>query len=205
MRTKSFLVALLMTALTIPAFAQAPAGGAAPPPATNVRGKIVKVDGHNVTVKTREGQTVNVALTPDAGVRYMKKSKLSDIKQGDYLSILSMEGKDGKQHALDIHGIPPRAPEASFPFDYAPKSMMTNAHVQGVVKAKNGNVLTVTQKGQTNEFIIDSKTMIDTGVDGTMSDLKPGRAVFLRANKGADGGLSANNVTVEKNGLKPVM
>ena len=66
-------------------------------------------------------------------------------------------------------------------------------------------MLTVTQKGQTNEFIIDSKTMIDTGVDGTMSDLKPGRAVFLRANKGADGGLSANNVTVEKNGLKPVM
>ena len=38
-----------------------------------------------------------------------------------------------------------------------------------------------------------------------MSDLKPGKAVFIRANKGADGSLSANNITVEKNGVKPVM
>lgn len=202
MRTKSFLVALMMAALAVPVWAQAQG---APPPATNVRGKIVKLDGKNLTVKTREGQTVNVALTPDAGVRYMKKSKLSDIKQGDYLSILTMPGKDGKQHALDIHGIPARAPEMQAPFDYAPNSMMTNAHMQGVAKAKNGNVLTVTQKGQTSEVVVDNKTLIDTGVDGAMSDLKPGRAVFIRANKGADGALTANNVTVEKNGLKPVM
>jgi hypothetical protein len=204
MRTKPFLVALVMTALALPALAQAPGGGG-PPPATNVRGKIVKVDGHNVSVKTREGQTVNVALTPDAGVRYMKKSKLADIKPGDYLSILSMPGKDGKQHALDIHGIPARAPENQIPFDYAPNSMMTNAHVQGVAKAKNGNILTVTQKGQTSDFVVDNKTVIDTGLDGAMGDLKPGKAVFIRANKGADGGLTANNITVEKNGFKPVM
>jgi len=204
MRTKSFLVAVMMAALTMPAFAQAPGGGA-PPPATNIRGKIVKLDGKNLAVKTREGQTVNVALTADAGVRYMKKSKLSDIKQGDYLSILSMQGKDGKQHALDIHGLPARAPEGQIPYDYAPGSMMTNAHMQGVAKAKNGNVLTITQKGNTSDVIVDKKTMIDTGVEGAMSDLKPGKAVFIRANKGADGALTANNVTVEKNGFKPVM
>jgi hypothetical protein len=38
-----------------------------------------------------------------------------------------------------------------------------------------------------------------------MSDLKPGKAVFLRATKAPDGSLTANNVTVEKNGVKPVM
>ena len=31
-----------------------------------------------------------------------------------------------------------------------------------------------------------------------MSDLKPGKSVFVRAVKGADGMLSANNVTVEE-------
>jgi hypothetical protein len=193
-----------MAALVMPALAQAQGAGG-PPPATNVRGKIVKLDGHNVTVKTREGQTVNVALTADAGVRYMKKSKLSDIKQGDYLSILSVQGKDGKQHALDIHGLPARAPEMQAPYDYSPGSMMTNAHMQGVAKAKNGNVLTVTQKGNTSDVIVDSKTAIDTGAEGSMGDLKPGKAVFIRANKGADGTLTANNITVEKNGFKPVM
>jgi hypothetical protein len=202
-RTKPFLIALLLTALALPAYAQAPAGG--PPPSSNVRGKIVKVDGKNLTVKTREGQTVNVTLTADASVRTMKKSKLSDIKQGDYLSILTMPGKDGKQHAVEIHGLPARAPEAQFAYDYAQGSMMTNAHVQGVAKAKSGNVLTVTQKGTSSEVVIDSKTAIDTGVDGAASDLKPGKAVFIRATKGADGSLSANNVTVEKNGVKPVM
>ncbi|HWE74117.1 MAG TPA: hypothetical protein VG328_13210 [Stellaceae bacterium] len=205
MPMKSYLVALMLTAVALPAYAQAPAGGAPQGTPTNIRGKLVKVDGKNLTVKTREGQTVNVALTPDAGVRYMKKSKLGDIKQGDYLSILTVPGKDGKQHALDIHGLPARAPEMQAPFDYASGSMMTNAHLQGVAKVKNGNVLTVTQKGSTSEVVVDSKTLIDTGVEGTASDLKAGKAVFLRATKGADGSLSANNVTVEKNGVKPVM
>lgn len=205
MRMKSFLVALMMVALAMPAFAQAPAGGAPQGTPTNVRGKIVKLSGQTLTVKTREGQTVNVALTADASVRSMKRSKLSDIKPGDYLSILTMPGKDGKQHALDIHGIPARAPESQIPFDYAPGSMMTNAHVQGIAKAKNGNVLTVTQKGNTSEIIVDRKTVIDTGIDAAMSDLKAGKAVFLRAIKASDGSLSANNVTVEKNGVKLVM
>lgn len=205
MRAKPLLVAVLLTALSLPAFAQAPGGGAPQGAPANVRGKIVKVSGQTLTVKTRDGQTVNIALAPDASVRSMKKIKLSDIKQGDYLSILSMPGKDGKQHALDIHGLPARAPEMSAPFDYAPNSMMTNAHLQGVAKAKNGNVLTITQKGTTSEVVVDSKTVIDTGVDGTMADLKPGKAVFLRATKAPDGSLAANNVTVEKNGVKPVM
>ncbi len=205
MRMKSFLVALMIAALALPAFAQAPGGGAPQGTPANIRGKIVKLSGQTLTVKTREGQTVNIALTQDASVRSMKKIKLRDIKQGDYLSILSAPGKDGKQHAIDIHGLPPRAPEMQVPFDYAPNSMMTNAHLQGVAKAKNGNVLTVTQKGQTSEVVVDRKTVIDTGVDGTMSDLKAGKAVFLRAIKAQDGSLSANNVTVEKNGVKPLM
>jgi hypothetical protein len=205
MRTKPFLVAVMLSALALPALAQAPGGGAPQGTPTNIRGKIVKLSGQTLAVKTREGQTVNVALTSDVGVRAMKKTKLADIKQGDYLSILSMPGKDGKQHALDIHSIPARAPEMQAPFDYAPNSMMTNAHLQGVAKAKNGNVLTVTQKGNTSEVVVDNKTMIDTGVDAAMSDLKPGKAVFLRATKAPDGSLTANNVTVEKNGVKPVM
>jgi hypothetical protein len=208
MRTKSILAALLLTALSLPAFAQAPAGAppaGGPPPATNIRGKLVKVDGQNLTVKTREGQTVTVALAPGTGVRSMKKTKLSDIKQGDYLSLLTVPGKDGKQHALEIHDLPARAPERTGPYDFTTGSMMTNAHVQGIAKAKSGNVLTVTQNGNPMDIVIDKKTAIDTAVDSTMGDLKPGKAVFLRATKAPDGSLSANNVTVETNGVKLVM
>jgi hypothetical protein len=38
-----------------------------------------------------------------------------------------------------------------------------------------------------------------------MTDVKPGKAVFVRAIKAADGSLSSNGVTVEKNGVKPPM
>ncbi len=44
--------------------------------------------------------------------------------------------------------------------------------------------------------------MIVAPADAAMSDLKPGKAVMLRTTKAADGSLSANNVTVEKDGVE---
>jgi hypothetical protein len=203
MRMKSFLVALTMTAFALPAFAQAPAGG--PPPTANVRGKIVKLNGQNLTVKTREGQTAVIALAPNTQVHSLVKKKLSDIKDGDYVASTSMPGKDGKLHAVEIHYLPAAAPELQIPYDYAQGSVMTNAHVNGIAKAKSGTDLSVTYKGTTTDIIVDKKTAIVGPADASMSDLKPGKAVFIRANKGADGNFSANNVTVEKNGVKPPM
>jgi hypothetical protein len=40
-------------------------------------------------------------------------------------------------------------------------------------------------------------------VDADSSLLKPGAYVFLIANKGADGSLTAAGITAEKDGLKP--
>jgi len=205
MRTKLLLVAALLASLAVPAFAQTPQGGPPQGTPTNIRGKVVKLDGNNLAVKTREGPTVMIALAPNAQVRSMKKIKLSDIKQGDYLSLITVPGKDGKQHAVEIHALPARAPERQAPWDYAQGSMMTNAHVSAIAKAKSGNMLTVTQNGTTTDVVIDKKTVLDTGVDGALSDIKPGKAVFVRAVKAADGTLSANNATVEKKGVKPVM
>jgi hypothetical protein len=203
MRTKSLLVALLLTTFSLPAFAQAPAGG--PPPVANVRGKIVKLDGHDLTVKTREGRTVKIALAPNTAVRTLVKKKLSDIKDGDYIASTSMHGKDGKLHAVEIHYIPAQAPELQIPYDLAPGSVMTNAHVTGIVKAKGGSTINLTYKGQATAIVVDSKTKIVANANGSMADLKPGKAVMIRATKGADGSLSTNAVTVEKNGIKPPM
>ena len=207
MQTKSFLVAIMLTALAMPALAQAPAGApaGAPPPTTNVRAKIVKLDGQNLTVKTREGQTVAIALAPNTQVRTLVRKKLGDIKDGDYVASTSMPGKDGKLHAVEIHYLPAQVPELQVPYDYAQGSVMTNAHVSGIAKAKSGTDLTVTYKGNTTDIVVDKKTKIVAPADGAMSDLKPGKVVFLRATKAADGSLTANNVTVEKDGVKPPM
>ena len=200
MRTKPILVAALVAFLAIPALAQAPQGTP-----TNVRGKITKLDGSNLVVKTREGPTVTVALAPNTGVRALTKKKLSDIKAGDYVASTSMPGKDGKLHAIEIHYLPPAAPEIQVPYDWKQGSVMTNAHVTGTVKGKKGSTIAMTYKGTPTEIVVDSKTVIVSTTDAAMSDLKPGKAVFLRAVKAADGSIAANNVTVEKNGIKPPM
>ncbi len=200
MRTKPILVAALLAILAVPAFAQAPAGTP-----TNVRGKIVKLDGNTLSVKTREGPTVGVALAANTGVRALVKKKLSDIKAGDYVASTSMPGKDGKLHAIEVHYLPPAAPELQIPYDLKQGSVMTNAHVSGIAKGQHGSTLTMTYKGSTADIVVDPKTIIVTTADASMADLKPGKAVFLRATKAADGTITANNATVEKNGVKPPM
>jgi hypothetical protein len=165
----------------------------------------VKLDSQNLTVKTREGQTIAIALAPNTSVRTLVKKKLSDIKDGDYIASTSVPGKDGKLHAVEIHYLPAAAPELQTPYDLSQGSVMTNAHVNGIAKSKNGTSLAVTYKGTQTDIVVDKKTIIVATADGAMSDLKPGKAVFLRANKTPDGSYSANNVTVEKNGVKPPM
>jgi hypothetical protein len=200
MRAKPFLVAALLAAIALPALAQAPQGTP-----TNVRGRIAKLSDHSLAVKEAGGKTVTVMLAPDTAVRALVRKKFSDIKTGDNVASTSMRGKDGKLHAIEVHFLPPVVPESQFPYDLRPGSVMTNAHVSGVATAKRGGVLTVTFKGQTAEVIVDAKTTIVGAVPASMSDLKPGKAVFLRALKHPDGSISANNVTVEKNGIKPPM
>ena len=200
MRTKPIFIAALLAIFAVPALAQAPQGTP-----TNIRGKVAKASVDSIAVKTADGKTVTIALAPNTAVRALAKKKLSDIKTGDNIASTSMPGKDGKLHAIEVHFLPPAVPEGQFPYDLKPGSLMTNAHVNGIATAKTGGTLTVTFKGTTADLVIDSKTKIVGPVDASMADLKPGKAVFLRATKAADGTLSANNVTVEKNGVKPPM
>jgi hypothetical protein len=116
-----------------------------------------------------------------------------------------MKGKDGKLHAVEIHFLPPAVPELQAPWDLREGSVMTNAHVSGIAKIKGGTDIALTYKGNSTDVVVGPKTVIVGPADAAMSDLKPGKAVFVRAVKGADGMLSANNVTVEKNGIKPPM
>jgi len=200
MRITSFFALGLLMSLAMPAFAQAPQGTP-----VNVRGTVAKLAGQSLTVKERDGKTVTVALAPNSRISALAKKKLSDIKVGDNVASTSVPGKDGKLHAIEIHFLPAFVPESQFPYDLRPGSIMTNAHAAGVAAAKNGGTLTVNVKGKPVEVVVDSKTKIDGNTDASMSDLKPGKAVFLRAVKTADGTITANNATVEKNGVKPPM
>jgi hypothetical protein len=212
MRIRSLLVVALLAALGLPAFApssQAQSSQGGPPQGTptRIRGTIAKLDGNTLSVKTREGPTVAIALAPNYVVRALARKKLSDIHAGDFVGTTSVPGKDGKAHAVEIHFFPANSPipDSQTPWDLQPGSLMTNAHVTGVAKAPQGPVLSVNYKSGTTDVIVGPKTAIVGPADGAPADLKRGKVVFVIALKKDDGSLAATNVTVEKNGVKPPM
>lgn len=202
MRSSIFVAAAILAASAAPTLAQAPEGTP-----TNIRGTIAKLDGQTLTVKSGAGATTIVALAPNFTVRTSVRKKLSDIHPGDFVGSTSLPGKDGKLHAVEVHFFPANAPipDSQYPWDLRAGSLMTNAHVIGVAKAAQGQVLSVDYKNGTAQVIVGPKTPIVAPGPGSPEDLKRGKAVFIIGRKLADGTITARNVTVEKNGVKPPM
>lgn len=214
------LAALLLS--VSPVLAQtappAPAPPSAPPsapqaPPTRVRGTVEMLDGQVLTVKSREGPLVVIALAPNFAVRSVVKRSLADIKQGDYVASTSVRGADGRLHAIEVHIFPEAmrgVAEGQSAWDLVPDSLMTNATVAGISAAPagqsaGGQTLKVTFKGGEAEVSVGPEVPVVTYGPGDASLLKPGAAVFVIARPGPDGRLAAPQVTAEKDGVKPPM
>src|ERR1700730_11742231 len=129
MRAVSLLTVAVVGVVALPALAQNP-----PPanPPVRLRGTIDKLDGHTLTVKSRDGQSVTVNLADNVAVVYLVKKTMADIKTGDYLASTGIKGTDGKIHAVEVRIFPEAqrgTGEGQFPWDLMPDSIMTNATV----------------------------------------------------------------------------
>jgi hypothetical protein len=202
MRRTSFLAAVIIALIGLPAFAQAPPAAA---PA-RIRGTVDKLDGQALTVKQRDGQTVTVTVAPNAVQTLVKKS-LADIKPGDFVASTGIKDKDGKIHAIEVRIFPKATPDGGrqFPWDLSPDSVMTNATVGTASQAPEGEVLHVTFKGGESEYSIGPDVPVLATAPGDMSLLKPGIAVFVIAMKHPDGSLTSGRLYAEKDGIKPPM
>jgi hypothetical protein len=199
---KIALAAAVIGLLIAPALAQAPPAG----PPTRIRGTVDKLDGQNLTIKTKDGQSASVVVA-DKTVQYLVKKSLSDIKTGDFLASTGMKGTDGKIHAVEVRIFPKATPDGGrqFAWDLAPDSVMTNATVGTVTQTPNGPLVHVTFTGGESEYTIGPDVPILAGADGDMSLLVPGAAVFAIASKKDDGALTSIRIYVEKDGIKPPM
>lgn len=200
MRTRPILATLLVALFALPALAQSPAP-------LRVRGTVQQFDGHTLTVKSRDGQILPIALAPNATVVTLVKKSVADIKPGDFVASTGIRGKDGKLHAIEARIMPKATPDGGrqFAWDLAPDSVMTNATVGRVTEAPQGAIVHVTFKGGESEYSIGPDVPVLATAPGDISLLKPGAAVFVIAVKRPDGSLSTSRLYAEKDGVKPPM
>jgi hypothetical protein len=198
----SFVLGLLCC-LVAAALAQAPL------PTQRIRGDIVALDGLNLQVKSRTGETLAVKLADNYAVTAVVRIDVTAIKPGAFVGTATMPQPDGTQNALEVLVFPESmrgSNEGHYPWDLKPGSMMTNATVaDAVAVGAGGRRMTLKYKDGEKTVLVPEDAPIVTFEPGDKAMLVPGAHIIVTAAKQPDGSLTAGRVAVGKNGLVPPM
>lgn len=172
---------------------------AAPAPGSLTEGTIATVDASAVTVTTRAGSQVRLAINSDTVVIQRRPVKLEDIKRNEFVGVTARRELDGSLTAISINIFPPefkgRVREAQFVMDTG--NVMTNATVFQNVRRIEGRTLYL-RLGDGSAVIAvprDAQVIRLTAIK--VGDLRPGMQVMVRGSAGADGGLIASTITID--------
>ena len=177
-------------------------------PVEHVRGTITAVDASALTVRTREGGAVKIALPEKLRVSGLARAKLSSVRKGSYIGTAAAPGPDGLLVAQELLIFPQKmrgVGEGHRKWDLTPDSTMTNANVESVVDQVKGRVLSLNFKGGQRKVLVPIGTPVVTIVQANRQMLIPGANVFVVASKAANGKLRAIRITIGKDGLVPPM
>src|SRR6266849_10302659 len=95
------IAALLIAAVSAVAIAQAPAN-----PPVRIRGTVERIDRTHLTVKTNNGQSMNVTLADNFAVIGIAKASLADVASGKFIGTTTVGERDGALVALEVHIFP---------------------------------------------------------------------------------------------------
>ena len=176
-------------------------------PPTRVRGKIERLDGPMLTVKSRDGADVTIRLADNLSVSGVAKAALTDIKPGTYVGIAALPQAGGALRAVEVLVFPEAmrgTAEGHGPWDLLPESTMTNATVAESVDRVQGRALTLKYKDGERTITVPPEAPIVTLMPGDRSELKPGAAVYIPAARQPDGSLQASRVLVGRDIAPPM-
>ena len=223
--------ALAETAVPQPAAAPV----TAVPAPQRLRGTIEAYDplSRMLTISTGKTTTATVTLPANLRIVYDQHRKVADIKQGDFIGAAALKGADGKLRAQQVAVFPEELRgmgEGQYPMgDPASSRIMTNATVSGVTAAApNNGTVSVTYRGagagadgvcgghagaasSAGGCSGDAQIVIAPGIPvialmlGDETLLVPGAAVSVTAGATPEGTLQATRLTVEKDGVKPIL
>jgi hypothetical protein len=94
----SVLIAVLAggLALAFPSIAQQPQ-------TVRLRGAIETIDGPNLMLKSRNGETLKVRLADNARASAIVKASVADLKPNTYIGVTSVPAPDGSDKAIAVH------------------------------------------------------------------------------------------------------
>jgi outer membrane lipoprotein SlyB len=179
-------------------------------PPVRIRGTIEKVDGSMLTVKAKDGNTMQVKLADNARVTAMVKATLADIVVGSFIGVTALPQPDGSQKAIGLHifmdaqkGV---VPARFSPWDREPGSTMTNANVESTVASVDGQTIMVKYPDGEKKVVVPPNTPVVKFEPGSTADLKPGaQFIIMAAQKADDGSLTAPAINVGRDGAAPPM
>lgn len=208
MPSRSLSLSPPITALALIAISVSAAVAQQPPTPTKVRGEIERVDGDNLTVKSRSGQDVQLQLQPDLRVAGIAPVALSEVKPGAFIGATTVPGPADASDAVEIHVFPEEmrgTGEGSRAWDLGPKSTMTNATVDQSVASNDGSTVRVKYKGGEKVITVTPKTQIVTYVPATKADLKQGAKIIAFGKTLPDGSFQTSRIAVGRDGVTPPM
>jgi hypothetical protein len=174
-----------------------------------IRGSIVSVDGANVAVRTKSGESVTLHMKPDQSITAVVPAALADVKPGVFVGVAAMPADGGALKAMEVHIFPESrrgSGEGFRPFDLAPGSSMTNGNISARVDAVDGPTLTVAYKGGEQKIKVDPATPIVAFAPGEPGDVKPGADIdIFRPTATGERTYEAPGIAVGRNGTKVPM
>jgi hypothetical protein len=185
------------------------AGSFAQQPQTlRVRGTVEAVDGAMLSVKARDGSALKVKIPDNVNVVALVKASLDDIKPGSFVGSTAMPEEGGHWKAVEVHIFPESmrgTGEGDRPYDYKPKSTMTNGTVGDALAKVDGSTLTLKYKEGEKKIDVTPETIIVMYAPGSRDELTPGAKIYIpAATKLDDGTLMAARINVGR-GIAPPM
>ena len=178
------------------------------PPTVRVRGTVEAVDGAMLSVKARDGSDLKVKIPDNVNVVALVKATLADITPGSFVGSTAMPEENGHWKAVEVHIFPETmrgTGEGDRPYDYKPKSTMTNGTVGDAPATVSGSVMTLKYKEGEKKIDVTPETVIVMYAPGSKDELKPGAKIYIpAATKQEDGTLTAARINVGR-GIAPPM
>jgi len=200
------MIRLLIAGFSLAATLMAGAAWAQEAPMTITRGTIGSFSGQTLETKSRNGQSIQVALTPKTAVLVANTATLADVKPNPYVGIAAAPLPDGTLKALEVTIIDESLRglgDGHYGWDLSGGNTMTNGAV-GSVQTTNGRTMVINYKGGTKTVVVPDDVPVVTIKPADNAVLLPGARVVVFSPKGA-ASITADAVIAGANGTVPPM